>query len=207
MTSRWISADWPAPPGIVAGTTLRGSDFELPAEPRFLNQVHGAAVAPWEGVNAGESPDADAIVNPNQPGCSFPSKSIAGVGVAFYLMLAVRACLREQGWFEQSGRNEPNMAAFLVSTGIATEQDLEALREAVDADVVSASELATEQPPPGPETVYDHVFSPTLDYTSRDIVLTSPRGWGSDIVPGGQLGYNNMPTITDELTAYSIHRA
>jgi len=43
-------------------------------------------------------------------------------------------------------------------------------------------------------------FSPTLDYTSPDIVLTSPRGWGGDIVPGGQLGYNNMPTITDELT-------
>ena len=63
MTSRWISADWPAPPGIVAGTTLRDSDFELPAEPRFLNQVHGAAVVRWEGINAGESPDADAIVS------------------------------------------------------------------------------------------------------------------------------------------------
>ena len=63
MASRWISADWPAPPGIVAGTTLRDSDFELPAEPRFLNQVHGAAVVRWEGINAGESPDADAIVS------------------------------------------------------------------------------------------------------------------------------------------------
>ncbi len=44
------------------------------------------------------------------------------------------------------------------------------------------------------------IFNTNLDYTSPDIVLTSPRGWGGDIVPGGQLGYNNMPTITDELT-------
>ena len=44
-------------------------------------------------------PPAAAIVNPNQPGCQFPAKTIAGVGVAFYLMLAVRACLRKKGWF------------------------------------------------------------------------------------------------------------
>ena len=48
------------------------------------------------------------------------------------------------------------------------------------------------------------VFSPTLDYTSPGIVLTSPRGWGNNLVPGGQLGYNNMPNITDELTAVDV---
>ncbi len=46
-------------------------------------------------------PKAAAIVNPNQPGCNFPEKSIAGVGVAFYLMLAVRASLREKNWFSE----------------------------------------------------------------------------------------------------------
>lgn len=47
-----------------------------------------------------ELPDADAIVNPNLRDCGFPSKSLAGVGVAFYLMLALRTFLRDKGWFE-----------------------------------------------------------------------------------------------------------
>ena len=63
MSDDWIRADWPAPQGIVAGTTLRDSRFELPAEPQRLNQVHGARV-----VRAGTAdfddgpPDADAVV-------------------------------------------------------------------------------------------------------------------------------------------------
>ncbi|MFZ5697160.1 MAG: DHH family phosphoesterase, partial [Pseudomonadota bacterium] len=57
-------------------------------------------------------PDADAIVNPNQPGCAFPSKAIAGVGVAFYLMSALRAALRERGWFN-AARPAPNLADAL----------------------------------------------------------------------------------------------
>jgi YfiH family protein len=63
MASRWIAADWPAPMGIIAGTTLRDSDFELPAEPRWLSQVHGASVARWEAMGGGEPPAADAIVS------------------------------------------------------------------------------------------------------------------------------------------------
>ena len=49
------------------------------------------------------------IVNPNQPGCTFPSKSLAGVGVIFYIMLALRAELRTRNWFAQ--RAEVNLAA------------------------------------------------------------------------------------------------
>ena len=67
MVSRWIAAEWPAPDGIIAGTTLRDSDFELPAEPRWLDQVHGADVVRWESVAGGEPPAADAIVSA-QPG-------------------------------------------------------------------------------------------------------------------------------------------
>lgn len=64
MRSGWIAADWPAPDGITAGTTLRDSDFELPTEPRWLNQVHGTAVARWHDVQAGRpAPEADAIVS------------------------------------------------------------------------------------------------------------------------------------------------
>jgi single-stranded-DNA-specific exonuclease len=73
-------------------------------------------------------PDADAIVNPNQPGCEFASKSIAGVGVAFYLMLAVRASLRNRGWFNDQ-RPEPNMADLLDLVALGTVADVVALDE------------------------------------------------------------------------------
>ena len=68
-------------------------------------------------------PAASAIVNPNQPGCEFPEKSIAGVGVAFYLMLAVRAVLRDSGWFD-GARQEPNMAKFLDLVALGTVADV-----------------------------------------------------------------------------------
>jgi 2-oxoisovalerate dehydrogenase E1 component len=62
----------------------------------------------------------------------------------------------------------PNFAAFLVSAGIATEDELEALRESVDTDVIEASQRAAEQAQPDPQTVYDHVFSHDVDPSSRD---------------------------------------
>jgi len=75
-------------------------------------------------------PEAAAIVNPNQPGCGFPTKVIAGVGVAFYLMLAVRANLREKGWFsEESGRKKPNMANYLDLVALGTVADVVPLDE------------------------------------------------------------------------------
>ncbi len=69
-------------------------------------------------------PDADAIVNPNQPGCEFPSKNLAGVGVIFYVMNALRAELRQMGWFEESGIPEPNMAGFLDLVALGTVADV-----------------------------------------------------------------------------------
>ncbi len=68
-------------------------------------------------------PEADAIVNPNQQGCSFKSKAIAGVGVIFYVMLALRGRLRELGRFE-SGLSEPNMAALLDLIALGTIADV-----------------------------------------------------------------------------------
>ncbi len=69
-------------------------------------------------------PQADAIVNPNQPGDSFPSKMLAGVGVIFYVMLAVRSLLREQGWFEQNNIQEPNLAELLDLVALGTVADV-----------------------------------------------------------------------------------
>ncbi|GMU50834.1 MAG: single-stranded-DNA-specific exonuclease RecJ [Candidatus Desulfobacillus denitrificans] len=69
-----------------------------------------------------ELPEADVIVNPNQPGCAFPSKAIAGVGVMFYVMLALRAELRKRGAFNASP--EPNLAALLDLVALGTVADV-----------------------------------------------------------------------------------
>jgi single-stranded-DNA-specific exonuclease len=69
-------------------------------------------------------PEADCIVNPNQPGCDFPSKCIAGVGVMFYVMLALRAELRARGWFADGARAEPNLAALLDLVALGTVADV-----------------------------------------------------------------------------------
>lgn len=71
-----------------------------------------------------ELPAADAIVNPNLVDCEFPSKSLAGVGVAFYLMLAMRAHLRDCGWFEQQGLAIPNIAELLDLVALGTVADV-----------------------------------------------------------------------------------
>ncbi|MGE5386924.1 MAG: single-stranded-DNA-specific exonuclease RecJ [Betaproteobacteria bacterium] len=67
-------------------------------------------------------PEADCIVNPNQPGCTFPSKHIAGVGVMFYVMLALRAELRARGHFAE--RPEPNLADLLDLVALGTVADV-----------------------------------------------------------------------------------
>nr|WP_205527317.1 single-stranded-DNA-specific exonuclease RecJ [Solimonas sp. K1W22B-7] len=69
-----------------------------------------------------ELPLADAIVNPNQPGCTFASKAMAGVGVMFYLLLALRAELRGRGAFE--GGTEPNLSEWLDLVALGTVADL-----------------------------------------------------------------------------------
>ncbi len=68
-------------------------------------------------------PEADCIVNPNQPGCDFPSKCIAGVGVMFYVMLALRAELRERGFYFAE-RPEPNFASLLDLVALGTVADV-----------------------------------------------------------------------------------
>src|SRR5690606_19133910 len=74
---------------------------------------------------AGEQlPAADAIVNPNQPDCQFPSKAIAGVGVIFYCLLALRALMRERGMLQQP---EPNLANLLDLVALGTVADVVAL--------------------------------------------------------------------------------
>ena len=71
-------------------------------------------------------PAAACIVNPNQPGCEFPSKSLAGVGVMFYVMLALRAELRKRGTFKAPAypRGEPNLSALTDLVALGTVADV-----------------------------------------------------------------------------------
>ncbi len=69
-------------------------------------------------------PEAVAIVNPNQPGCPFPSKSIAGVGVMFYLLLALRKSLLEANWFKEQAIPMPNLAQLLDLVALGTVADV-----------------------------------------------------------------------------------
>ncbi len=96
-----------------------------------ISSLEGVAAASELGITtlitdhhlAGrELPAADVIVNPNQPGCDFPSKNLAGVGVIFYVMLALRALLRQRGWFER--RREVNLGHYLDLVALGTVADV-----------------------------------------------------------------------------------
>ncbi|ECK9576452.1 single-stranded-DNA-specific exonuclease RecJ [Salmonella enterica subsp. enterica serovar Apeyeme] len=69
-------------------------------------------------------PDAEVIINPNLRDCEFPSKSLAGVGVAFYLMLALRTFLRDKGWFDERNIAPPNLAELLDLVALGTVADV-----------------------------------------------------------------------------------
>ncbi|MBQ0742945.1 MAG: single-stranded-DNA-specific exonuclease RecJ [Pseudomonas sp.] len=97
-----------------------------------ISSIEGVAAAKAAGLKvvvtdhhlpADQLPAADAIVNPSQPGCQFPSKAVAGVGVIFYVMLALRAALREKGWFTAQ-RPEPNLGELLDLVALGTVADV-----------------------------------------------------------------------------------
>ncbi|MGO2355041.1 MAG: single-stranded-DNA-specific exonuclease RecJ [Marinomonas foliarum] len=69
-------------------------------------------------------PNADAIVNPNHPSCGFPSKNLAGVGVIFYVMSALRAELNSRNWFADQHIPEPKMADYLDLVALGTVADV-----------------------------------------------------------------------------------
>lgn len=98
-----------------------------------ISSIDGIARANELGIDvivtdhhlAGETlPAAAAIVNPNQPDCSFESKNLAGVGVAFYVMLALRAYMRKQNYFANASLPEPNMAEYLDIVALGTVADV-----------------------------------------------------------------------------------
>ena len=76
-----------------------------------------------------ELPDVDAMVNPNLQECTFPSKALAGVGVAFYLMMALCVHMRKNGWFEQQGMTEPKLMELVDLVALGTVADVVPLDE------------------------------------------------------------------------------
>ncbi|MEJ2142592.1 MAG: single-stranded-DNA-specific exonuclease RecJ [Gammaproteobacteria bacterium] len=104
-----------------------------------ISSVDGVAVAKQKGITVlitdhhlpGEQlPDADAIVNPNQPGDRFPCKALAGVGVMFYVLMALRAKLRELNWFDVNNLPDPNLAQWLDIVALGTVADVVPLEHA-----------------------------------------------------------------------------
>lgn len=89
---------------------------------QVANQLGMGVIVTDHHLPGDRLPDALAIVNPNQPGCDFPSKSIAGVGVMFYTLLATRAVLRERGYFDMA--TQPRLDHLLDLVALGTVADV-----------------------------------------------------------------------------------
>ena len=98
-----------------------------------ISSLEGVAAARARGMDVlitdhhlpgSRLPEANAIVNPNLPGDAFASKSLAGCAVMFYVLVALRACLRDGGWFEATGRQEPSLAELLDLVALGTVADV-----------------------------------------------------------------------------------
>jgi len=120
-------------PAIVGLAATREPELIITVD-NGIASVEGIAAAQALGISTlvtdhhlpgDELPEADVIVNPNQPGCDFPSKSLAGVGVMFYTLLALRAELRERGAFADG--KGPNLAELLDLVALGTVADVVAL--------------------------------------------------------------------------------
>lgn len=117
-------------PPIARRVKERGADVLITVD-NGIASVEGVAVASELGLQVlvtdhhlpgPQLPQADVIVNPNQPGCDFESKSIAGVGVMFYVLLALRAELRQRGVF--TAETQPKLDALLPLVALGTVADV-----------------------------------------------------------------------------------
>lgn len=117
-------------PAIVELAAARAPELIITVD-NGIASVDGVAAAQMLGISTlvtdhhlpGDAlPEADVIVNPNQPGCAFPSKALAGVGVMFYTLLALRAELRSRGAFADG--KGPNLANLLDLVALGTVADV-----------------------------------------------------------------------------------
>ena len=122
-------------PEIVDLVKLQNPDVIITVD-NGISSLDGVRVAKELGIKVlitdhhlpgHELPVADAIVNPNLVDDKFPSGALAGVGVIFYVLMALRSRLREQNWFEQHQVQEPNLAQLLDYVALGTVADVVAL--------------------------------------------------------------------------------
>ncbi|MDE0363942.1 MAG: single-stranded-DNA-specific exonuclease RecJ [Gammaproteobacteria bacterium] len=119
-------------PEIVRVALAREPDLLITVD-NGVSSIEGVELANAGGVDVivtdhhlpgARLPPAHAIVNPNVPGCGFPSKAIAGVGVIYCVLSRVRRVLGEAGWFAGNGREEPNLAQWLDLVALGTVADV-----------------------------------------------------------------------------------
>ncbi len=117
-------------PPIAQRVKAQGADVLITVD-NGIASIEGVAAAQALGLQvlvtdhhlpAQQLPTAEVIVNPNQPGCDFPSKSMAGVGVVFYVLLALRAELRQRGRFDAA--TQPKLDALLPLVAMGTVADV-----------------------------------------------------------------------------------
>ena len=119
-------------PEIVAVALARKPDLIVTVD-NGISSVDGVAAARAAGVDVvvtdhhlpgARLPDANVLVNPNLPGDAFPSKHLAGVGVMFYVLAALRAELQGRGWFAARGSTPPRLADYLDLVALGTVADV-----------------------------------------------------------------------------------
>ncbi|MFV1998353.1 MAG: single-stranded-DNA-specific exonuclease RecJ [Acidiferrobacterales bacterium] len=124
-------------PAIVEEAAHRSPDIIITVD-NGISSIAGVDAAKARGIKVlvtdhhlpgNKLPAADAIVNPNQSGDTSQCNTLAGVGVTFYVLLALRALLRQQNWFEKRSIAEPNLAQWLDLVALGTVADLVPLDE------------------------------------------------------------------------------
>ena len=151
-----------------------------------ISSVEGVAAAQAMGISVlvtdhhlpgSQLPTAEVIVNPNQPGCAFPSKALAGVGVMFYVLSALRAELRERRWFDGQGLSEPNLGDALDLVALGTVADVVPLDR--NNRILVAAGLArirSGRARPGIEALFEVAGKDYRQATSTDLgFIVGPR--------------------------------
>ena len=151
-----------------------------------ISSVEGVAAAQAMGISVlvtdhhlpgAQLPTAEVIVNPNQPDCAFPSKALAGVGVMFYVLSALRAELRERRWFDGQGLSEPNLGDALDLVALGTVADVVPLDR--NNRILVAAGLArirSGRARPGIEALFEVAGKDHRQATSTDLgFIVGPR--------------------------------
>ena len=198
-------------PPIAQRVKNQGADVLITVD-NGIASVEGVAAAQSLGLKvlvtdhhlpAEQLPGAEVIVNPNQPGCDFPSKSMAGVGVMFYVLLALRAELRQRGQFDQA--SQPKLDTLLPLVALGTVADVVKL-DANNRRLVAQGlkRVRAGALPPGMTALFRAAGREASRATTFDFGFAlGPRinaaGRLSDMTLGIECLLTNDPTRADEL--------